>query len=253
MTIAASPTPSPQRLRATPYARRLARERNVPLSAVTGSGPNGRITGDDLIHFRPAHAVVTLQPAPAILTPVAATLPPVNTEVPETAVAVAPAPSAVIARVDFSAMEALLEQIAELRPDVSRDDICLKAAAVASDAVKSIAPDRALLYLTAPDKRRRLGGLADVSLGAIANMRRQADDAGQAALAISFLGRSGIRPVAARLIGGGVARLVIGAGEKDGSAECLLSYDPARIGDEDAEEFLGVFRDLVETPFRLLV
>ena len=41
---------SPQRIRATPYARRLARERGLPLSAIAGSGPNGRITGDDLLN-----------------------------------------------------------------------------------------------------------------------------------------------------------------------------------------------------------
>ena len=36
---------SPQRIRATPYARRLARDRKLPLSAIAGTGPNGRITG----------------------------------------------------------------------------------------------------------------------------------------------------------------------------------------------------------------
>ncbi|WP_442578846.1 E3 binding domain-containing protein [Mesorhizobium sp. ASY16-5R] len=242
-----------QRLRSTPYARRLARERNLSLSAIAGTGPDGRITGDDLIHFRPAQVEIARQPAPAISAPVAADAAPAIAVSPKVAVASTAAPSAVVARVVFSALEALLAQIAELRPGVSREDICLKAAAFASEAVKSVAPDRALLLLSAPDRRQRLIDLADASLSTISKMRQQANDAGEATLAVSFLGRAGIRPVAARLIGGGVARLVVGAGEKDGSAECLLSYDPSRVGDEDAEEFLGVFRDLVETPFRLLV
>lgn len=147
----------------------------------------------------------------------------------------------------------MLAQISELRPGISREDICLKAAVVASDALASVAPDKSLLLLAAPNRRQRLDGLADASLSTIAKMRQQADSPGEAPLAVSFLGRAGIRPVAARLIGGGVARLVVGASEKDGSAECLLSYDPSRVGDEDAEEFLATFRDLVETPFRLLV
>lgn len=251
MSTAASPIPPSQRIRATPYARRLARERSLPLSAIAGSGPNGRITGYDMINFKPAQPEIALQPAPAVSAPMTAIAAPAIAEAPQATVAVAAAPSAVAARVDFSALEALLAQITELRPDVSREDICLKAAAVASESVKSVTPDPALLLHTAQDKRQRLTGLADASLGAIAKMRQQADDSGEAALAVSFLGRAGIRPVAARLIGG-VARLVVGA-EKDGSAECLLSYDPAGISDEDAEEFLATFRDLVETPFRLLV
>jgi pyruvate/2-oxoglutarate dehydrogenase complex dihydrolipoamide acyltransferase (E2) component len=45
------------RLIATPYARRLARERDVPLAGLAGSGPGGRIRAADV----PAHAAV-LQP-----------------------------------------------------------------------------------------------------------------------------------------------------------------------------------------------
>ncbi|MFI0844940.1 E3 binding domain-containing protein [Mesorhizobium sp. IMUNJ 23232] len=249
MTIAVASTPSSGRIRATPYARRLARERNVLLSAVTGSGPNGRITGDDLIDFRAPQIESVLPPAPTIL--VSADPAPAIAE--SQKITVAAAPSAIAVRVDFSAMRTLLAQVRELRPDVTREDICLKAAAVASETAKSVAPDKALLLLTAPDKCQRLNGLADASLGAIAKLRQSSGDDGRAALAVSFLGRAGIRPVAVRLIDDGAARLVIGAEENDGSAECLLSYDPARISDEDAEEFLGVFRDLVETPFRLLV
>ena len=84
-------------------------------------------------------------------------------------------------------------------------------------------------------------------------MLERAEVLGAAALAVSFIGRAGIRPVAAQLVGGTPARLVVGAPDNEGCADCLLSYDPARIGDGAAEDYLASFRDLVEAPFRLLV
>ena len=39
---------APVRTLASPYARKLARERGITLALVTGSGPNGRIVADDL-------------------------------------------------------------------------------------------------------------------------------------------------------------------------------------------------------------
>ena len=41
-------------LRATPLARRLARERGIELASLTGSGPNGRINRADLANVQPA-------------------------------------------------------------------------------------------------------------------------------------------------------------------------------------------------------
>jgi len=54
--------PPPEKVRATPAARRIARERGVDLSAVTGSGPQGRIQAADVLAFTRAPAVA---PAPA--------------------------------------------------------------------------------------------------------------------------------------------------------------------------------------------
>ncbi|HEY66904.1 MAG TPA: 2-oxo acid dehydrogenase subunit E2 [Thermoflexia bacterium] len=48
--------PSPEKVRATPAARRIARERGVDLSAVTGSGPQGRIQAADVLAFTQAPA-----------------------------------------------------------------------------------------------------------------------------------------------------------------------------------------------------
>jgi pyruvate dehydrogenase E2 component (dihydrolipoamide acetyltransferase) len=46
--------PPPERVRATPAARRVARERGVDLSAVPGSGPRGRVQAADVLAFGPA-------------------------------------------------------------------------------------------------------------------------------------------------------------------------------------------------------
>jgi pyruvate dehydrogenase E2 component (dihydrolipoamide acetyltransferase) len=63
----AEPAPAPPSrsgptgVRATPPVRRLARERGIDLAAVTGSGPGGRITREDVV----AAAGDAQQPAPA--------------------------------------------------------------------------------------------------------------------------------------------------------------------------------------------
>lgn len=234
---------SSERIRATPYARRLARDRKLPLSAIAGTGPNGRITADDLRSHSPAIVEPAAMTPPAIeATPIAAAL---------SVGAVAPA--AIVARVEFAALGALLDRIAEVGPVVSREDVCLKAAAVALQTIGQIDPQGAILLLTAPKERRRLAGLAGASVSTVSAIRERADNSGGASLAVSFIGRTGIRPVAAQLIAGAVARLVIGAPEKDGFADCLLSYDPTTLGDDLAGDYLAAFRDLVETPLRLLV
>ena len=51
-------------IRATPLARRLARERGVTLERITGSGPRGRIVAGDIP--APAQAIVTAPPAAAL-------------------------------------------------------------------------------------------------------------------------------------------------------------------------------------------
>lgn len=59
---AASPPATPAtpssdgQVRASPIARRLARERGIDLSTVAGTGPNGRITERDIENYQPAAA-----------------------------------------------------------------------------------------------------------------------------------------------------------------------------------------------------
>ncbi len=53
------------RLAVSPYARRLARERNLPLDALRGSGPRGRILAADVLEFVPVDAPVEFPAAAA--------------------------------------------------------------------------------------------------------------------------------------------------------------------------------------------
>ena len=62
----AAPAPaSDGGVRASPIARRLARERGIDLSLVTGTGPNGRITERDVEDYQAAPAAPEPAPAPA--------------------------------------------------------------------------------------------------------------------------------------------------------------------------------------------
>ncbi len=55
-------------VRASPVARRIAEERRIDLSQVTGTGPGGRITRDDVLSFEPPAAEVVEEPAAAEVT-----------------------------------------------------------------------------------------------------------------------------------------------------------------------------------------
>lgn len=52
----AAPTVEGGRIKASPLARRLAREQGYDLAAIPGTGPGGRITRDDVLGFTPAPA-----------------------------------------------------------------------------------------------------------------------------------------------------------------------------------------------------
>ncbi len=68
VAMAPAPTIEGGRIKASPLARRLAREKGFDLAAIAGTGPGGRITRDDVLGFTPAPAfapsgVATAAPA----------------------------------------------------------------------------------------------------------------------------------------------------------------------------------------------
>ena len=94
-TAAAPPAGSADdgRVRASPIARRLARERGIDLALVAGSGPNGRIVEQDVLDYQPPAAA---PPAPAVAAPE-----------PATAVAAAPADG----RIELSRMRQTIARV----------------------------------------------------------------------------------------------------------------------------------------------
>ena len=54
-----------ERVKASPLARRIARERGIELSLVTGTGPEGRVVAEDVEQAAAAPAVAPTVPAPA--------------------------------------------------------------------------------------------------------------------------------------------------------------------------------------------
>ena len=69
VTVAAAepaPAPADGQVRASPIARRLARERGIDLALVAGTGPNGRITERDIENYQPAVPAPAPEPTPAL-------------------------------------------------------------------------------------------------------------------------------------------------------------------------------------------
>ncbi len=66
---ASAPALSDGQVRASPIARRLARERGIDLALVAGTGPNGRITERDIENYQPS-SPEPASPAPGASSPV---------------------------------------------------------------------------------------------------------------------------------------------------------------------------------------
>jgi len=79
-------TPPQERLKASPLARKIAREKNIDIAQVHGTGPNGRILETDVINFTGG----TAQAPPAVRTAQLAPAAAVSTSAVPAAAAVAP-------------------------------------------------------------------------------------------------------------------------------------------------------------------
>src|SRR5207248_8090229 len=62
--VAAEPRKDGERIKASPLARRIARERGVDLASVAGTGPEGRIIAEDVERAGPAPAARPAAPVP---------------------------------------------------------------------------------------------------------------------------------------------------------------------------------------------
>ncbi len=68
-TAAPAPARGAGEVRASPIARRLARERGIDLALVTGTGPGGRIVEQDILEYRPSAVPVSKVDEAAVAQP----------------------------------------------------------------------------------------------------------------------------------------------------------------------------------------
>jgi len=244
----AAPPTGADRVRATPYARRLARERGQPLAAIRGTGPSGRIVGQDVATFVPTPTPTPVS-ASAAEGPAARPAPAARTGRPVAAFA---------AEIDLTSAVRIIGELRELAPEIGLIDLLLKAAATAVRLLpRAAANDAPVVVGLAGTKNggRDLAGLDRLALRAIAVLRAKEtsqDQQSSAALSLTLIERSGIRPLAAPVPAGRVASLMVAAGGGDRVGQCLLSYDPAALDAEAAADLLLSFKTFVEIPLRLL-
>lgn len=221
--------PPPRRVAASPYARRLARERGVALFDIAGTGPDGRIVAADVLGYRP--------PAPA---PVAAAAP-------------AASIGAFAAGIALAAVDTLLLGFADAGTPFDLEDVVLRAAGCSLDDVPGASLPEAPVALETGSRQTVFTGLRRLSLAPLRQRRlAQTDDqsAEPASLSLRIVAGSGIRPVGMPLKPGRAMRLVLTV--ESGHAEALLSFDSAQVTEEDAAELLSRFKDYLEKPLRLL-
>ncbi|MCX5514267.1 hypothetical protein C3941_14425 [Kaistia algarum] len=219
---------------ASPYARRLARERGIALAELSGSGPNGRIVAADV----PLQAVAVSRPGPV------------------------PAPAIVADRVPSSAMPRALgafsasivltplrDLIAASGTDVPLDAFLAKAAASAAgsygESLRLVAEDGTATLITAP---ARLAPSEIARLAAAGNGTPSGHP-----LVLSRLHLSGVRPVAGPLPADCDLRILVIAANDTEIAEAMLVHDSATIPEAEAARILSAFRAALENPLRLLV
>ena len=216
---------------ASPYARRLARERGLTLDVLKGSGPNGRIVAADI------EAYVARPPARVAVS--------------------GPQASALGTTIQLTTLLQLLAGFADADTPFTLEDVVLRAAGCALDDVpESHSLAGAPVALEQPVGQLVFADIRKGSLGPLRARRLAAIEAGgdhsaePATLSLKLLAASDIRPVMMPLKPGRNMRLVLAAGPASG--ECLLSFDAGLVSEDAATEFLSRFKAYLELPLRLL-
>lgn len=242
MNMAVAQTP---RRAVSPYARRLARERALPLETLRGSGPGGRILAADVLSFVAAAAPVN---QPDIVTPVAPSF------------GAAPRIAAFAASVALTALRDLLAALESTGRAFDIDDVLLRAAGRVNSEIPDAAKvgdapvalelaGRQVMFATVPEMP--LTSLHATRLAALADNR---DDAEMPALlSIRLLPTGDIRPVMLPLLPGRAMRLAVSVSTAGDHAECLLTADTASVDEVTAAAWLAALKSAIEHPLRLFV
>lgn len=219
---------------ASPYARRLARERGLGLELITGSGPGGRIVAADVDAF-----VASRVAGAAAFAPVGTT------------------PSVFGVSVDLGPLNQLLAGLEAAGNALTLEDMLVRAGGLALAALPD-AGDPVVVALETAERgaipvENPQRGLVSALHARLAGQSAagDAENGKPALLSVRCFHIAGIRAVAMPLRSGVPLRLIVSAAA-GGSAECLLSFDAGRFAEEAAAQLLGRIRDDLELPLRLL-
>ena len=288
VTEAREPTRADGRVKASPLARRIARERGIELAQVRGTGPEGRIVAEDVERAvagpAPAAAPITAAAEPEVeeLTSIRKTIARRLTKAWEAPV------FQIVMSADMTRAQELRQRLVELtregetKPTVS--DVLTKVCAAAllrhpqvnahyadetvtrfstADVGMAVATDRGLVVpVIRGAERLNLAEIAAARADLVTRAReaklQQADLEG-GTFTISNLGMYGIEQFVAVLNPPQVAILAVGAIEEtprvvDGDLEInpmmtlTLTCDHRALDGSVAAEFLGTVRALLEEP-----
>lgn len=235
-----------QRLAASPYARRLARERGLPLETLRGSGPGGRILAADVQGFVP---VPTPVDSPDIVARAAAA--------PYVA---APRMAAFAASLALGALRDLLAALESTGKVFVIDDVLLRAAGHAfAETPEAAKLGGAPVALEIAGRQAVFAAASRVTLTSLRSTRLAAladdnDDAQKpAALSLRLLPASDIRPLMMPLLPGRAMRLTVCVATGGDHAECLLTTDTASLDEAAAAAWLAALKSAIEHPLRLFV
>ncbi|TGQ02077.1 MULTISPECIES: E3 binding domain-containing protein [unclassified Mesorhizobium] len=236
-------TAQARRLAVSPYARRLARERALPLETLRGSGPDGRILAADVLSFVPVAAAVSPDSDASLVAPAIA----------------APRIAAFAASVALGALRDLLAALESSGHVFDVDDVLPRAVGRAfHETPDARAGDNAValelaggqaVVATVPEPP--LTALRATRLAALADSRDEAQE--PAALSLRLLAAGDIRPMAMPLLPGRSMRLAVSLGMAGDHAECLLTVDAASVGEDAAAAWLSALKSAIEQPLRLFV
>lgn len=231
-------TPATIRRPASPYARRLARERGLALELISGTGPGGRIVAADVAAFVRQ-----------------------ETAAPQVAAAANGTTATFTAGVALGPAQALLAGLGKAGAGITLDDLLVRAAAVALEAVLPATHGGSLVVAFETVAANALPVcVTDAHLGLISRLHAQLAEAALEAgpglpkpdLSLRRLPHGGMRAAAVPLRRSVSLRLVVFAADDAEEGEASLGFDLARIDEDAAAALLARFRDGLEAPLALL-
>lgn len=234
------------RFSASPYARRLAMARSIPLGLLTGTGPFGRIVAADVIAF-------TTIPVAAPAEPVA---PQTEVRPQEARTQPASARSAFSSAISSGALDDLIANADTAGVPLELEDIALRAAAHAM-AIAGLAGANGIAFESGArrifvdtDLRLSVGHHRKARLAALEGTSEGPE--GKAILSLQVVGATRVTSLLISLPPGQAMRLRLSKGAEAESFSALLCTDPEAVQDEVAMAFLSAFSDAMERPLALL-